>query len=543
MSVLSNRTAIALAMLVVIVTSHAARADEFDTSKIRGTVTDAAGGAVAGADVWVKRTEGGPPELAHFAEWKTTTDKDGKYELTLRYAKGKTLFVREVFAETRGYVRAAPDLKIPLQGGNNASLDFKLNKGDLIAGVMPLPLLPWERNMPAESLADVKTRYFVVDGPTVNEKLLNGRVYHTDADGKFEFYLPHGEYTLSVLGYDAEPLEWKGIKSGQRGLELKVPPFEWKPESVGKVFDELWDAMNLNYSYFFLKKDVDWKALHDTFRPAAVKSKNAAELAAVLKEMLAPLDDMHVWIETPTGTVYTSKRGGYAYNGNSVVTLAQLDARVQCGNFAMVGKTKPYGFGYLLMLRQSSANAADVKTAVEAIQKLRDVPGFVVDLRAANGGDESLAREIARQFCPKDTVYAKSKFRDGPEHQFGQIYDRLLLAARDAYTNPVICLIGPGAVSSGEGFVEMMICLPNVTTVGMPTRGASGNPKTKPLGRSGLTVYYSSWVDMLPNGKTIEGVGIPPDIRVDLTTAAYAATDPTLEKGLEVLRSKVAAAR
>jgi C-terminal processing protease CtpA/Prc len=89
----------------------------------------------------------------------------------------------------------------------------------------------------------------------------------------------------------------------------------------------------------------------------------------------------------------------------------------------------------------------------------------------------------------------------------------------------------------------MMKSLPNVTTVGMPTRGASGNPNAMPLARTGLMVYYSSWVDMLPNGKTFEGVGIPPDIRVDLPTAAYATADPTLEKGLEVLRSKVAAAR
>jgi carboxyl-terminal processing protease len=179
-----------------------------------------------------------------------------------------------------------------------------------------------------------------------------------------------------------------------------------------------------------------------------------------------------------------------------------------------------------------------------AIRKLRAAPGFVVDLRTANGGSEPLALEIARLFCAKAAVYAKSKYRDGPGHdQFGQTHDRLLPATPDAYTKPVVCLIGPGAVSSGEGFVKMMKCLPHVTTVGMPTRGASGNPNAKPLARTGLMVYYSSWVDMLPNGAIYEGVGIPPDIRVDLPSAAYAIADPTLEKGLGVLRSKLAAAR
>src|SRR5262249_10839039 len=159
---------------------------------------------------------------------------------------------------------------------------------------------------------------------------------------KFEFYVPHGEYTLSDLGfYDGDPLEWKGIKSGQRGLELTVPPFAWTPENVGKVFDDFWNGMDENYSYFFLKKDVDWKALHINFRLAALKAKNAEELTAVLKDMLAPLNDLHVWISTPSGIVPTAKTGGYVYNGNRDVTFSQLEDRVECGKFAIVGKTKP----------------------------------------------------------------------------------------------------------------------------------------------------------------------------------------------------------
>jgi C-terminal processing protease CtpA/Prc len=50
-------------------------------------------------------------------------------------------------------------------------------------------------------------------------------------------------------------------------------------------------------------------------------------------------------------------------------------------------------------------------------------------------------------------------------------------------------------------------------------------------------------IAMLPSGETFEGVGIAPEIRVDVPRAAYASADPTLEKGLEVLRSKLAAAK
>ncbi len=126
---------------------------------------------------------------------------------------------------------------------------------------------------------------------------------------------------------------------------------------------------------------------------------------------------------------------------------------------------------------------------------------------------------------------------------FTEEYERILPASPDAYTKPVVCLIGPGAVSSGEGFVKMMKCLPNVTTVGLSTRGASGNPAPYQLSNTGLTVYFSRWVDMMPNGKSFESVGIPPDIVVNEPPSAYADRDPTLDKGLEILRQKVASVK
>src|SRR5205807_3503568 len=103
---------------------------------------------------------------------------------------------------------------------------------------------------------------------------------------------------------------------------------------------------------------------------------------------------------------------------------------------------------------------------------------FFVDLREANGGNESLALEIARLFCGKQTIYARSKYRSGKKHdEFGQVYDRVLPASDKPYLKPVVCILGQRCVSSGEGFAQMMKCLPHVATVGENTRGASGNPR------------------------------------------------------------------
>src|SRR6185369_14051716 len=108
------------------------------------------------------------------------------------------------------------------------------------------------------------------------------------------------------------------------------------------------------------------------------------------------------------------------------------------------------------------------------------------------------------------------------------------------YVKPVVCLLGPGCVSSGEGFAKMLKALPHVTTVGLPTRGSSGNPGGVEVGDTGLTVYFSRWVDMLPDGTPIEGRGVPVKIKVEVPADGYKDADPTLAKALELLRTKAA---
>jgi hypothetical protein len=332
-----------------------------------------------------------------------------------------------------------------------------------------------------------------------------------------------------------------GLGSGRQ----ERPRFAYTPESVGAAFDTMWQAMDRDYSHFILKPDVDWKALREKYRPRACLTKNARELAAVLKEMLACMKDGHVWIERANGEFIGTYGKPWEYNGNRKVVLGQLTDTVACGQFATVGKTRADGFGYFLMTRQSAATKETVARAVAAIEALREAPAFVIDLRNANGGNELFARQIAQLFCGEAVVYAKSKFRNGEAHAaFTADYSRTLPAAKSgkAYLKPVVCLIGPGCVSSGEGFAQMMRALPHVNLVGLPTRGSSGNPGSVAVGDTGLTVYFSRWVDMLPDGTPIEGKGVPPAITVDVPADSYRDGDPTLDKALEVLRKRVAGA-
>src|SRR5437764_1289946 len=101
------------------------QAVEFDSAQIAGTVTDAAGKPISGVSVMVNRTTGARMDLKSMV-LPAITDTDGRYELTLRFAKGETAVVREVFAEKKGFVRAGPPLEIPLHAGEKANLAFSL---------------------------------------------------------------------------------------------------------------------------------------------------------------------------------------------------------------------------------------------------------------------------------------------------------------------------------------------------------------------------------------------------------------------------------
>jgi hypothetical protein len=505
--------------------------DDVKSARVEGTVRDPAGKPIVGATVLINRTtdalpEGGLPT--------TKTDDQGAYKLELRYRGPTPIVVREVWAVAKGYVRGEERKAYRLEDRAVERIEFELEPGEILAGSIHFPetsrrAAPRKGSKQADIL-EVRGKGF--------------QQYHLAEGGRFEIYVPAGVYAIRCLNR-IPVAEWSGLKSGSRALKLEPKPVVLDEQKLGELFDRVWSAFDQRYSYFIVKKDVDWDALKRLYRPQALKAKGVEQFVEVLKEMLAHLKDLHVWIDR-SGTVEGCyPPPPYERNWSRAATLAALEVkgRVDCG-FALVGKTKADGFGYFLTVRQSVADEAGVRKAVDAIRSLHEVPGFIVDLRQANGGDERKAQTIASLFCRTDTIYALSKYRNGPAHDaFTNNLERKLVASRAPYTRPVVCLIGPGAVSSGEGFVKMMMALPQVTTVGRPTRGASGNPKPVELPELNIAAYFSHWVDMTPDGQTFEGVGLAPDVLVELPATSHADRDPTLECGIEVLRTRVAALR
>ena len=498
-----------------------------ERASLHGTVRDPEGKPIAAAIVAITGTEGGALDRR-----PAKSGSDGKYTLSVGVKPGGMVRVTQVSVQAAGFIRFDEEFTRPLilRPGKTVELDFVLAPGEVLAGRVEVPLTRGERR--AGLKLDERQFGFSARGPSFK------RFFATEKGGAFEVWVPKGTYTVELLGEPGwPPVRLERVQSGTRGLKLAVVEPTVPEATLAAAFDALWQDMDRHYSYFELKK-IDWKALHDRFRPQAVKAGTARQFVDVLDEMLAHLRDGHVWIDWSGQTIAPYLTPPRPENYNRQAVLATLEGVTPCGEFAVIGKTKD-GFGAFVMIHQSKADKASVAKAVELIRAM-NVPGFLVDLRTANGGNELLAQEIARQFCGKDVVYAKSKYRNGPLHaDFGPDHERVLKAVEKPFLKPVVCLIGPRCVSSGEAFAKMMKCLPHVTTVGADTRGSSGNPRPFKLPGVDVTVFYSRWIDMMPDGSLVEGVGVAPAVELTFPRNAYSQGDPTWEKAREILRKKV----
>jgi len=285
---------------------------------------------------------------------------------------------------------------------------------------------------------------------------------------------------------------------------------------------------------FFQAHGIDWKALTARYRPALQAARTPSAFADALVPWLAALKDGHIWIEAPghrRRAVYAPK---VTPNFALPQILARLKSRRQVLRNVLAGRTKA-GYGYLA-IGSMEGSGPQLGQLDGAWRSLFDAPAIVLDLRADAGGREVWGQRLLGCLTDVPVAYARSKVRAGTDHgAFREQPVRVVAPRKDArYRGPVIALIGPGTVSSGEGMAMMLRALPQVTLIGQTTRGSSGNPQPLAL-PNGVTVWYSRWISMFPDGTPLERHGVEPDVRVEHVPGG----DATFDKALAILQARL----
>jgi len=231
-----------------------------------------------------------------------------------------------------------------------------------------------------------------------------------------------------------------------------------------------------------------------------------------------------------------------------------------------VGLQRPDGTRFdVEIMRQVYSVAADVATDVlpsgsayirfdgfqppiikefrQALERFRNSPGIVIDLRRNGGGDLSVLLPIAGYFFGKKTLFAKDSTRTGkPLSEFAGILHLPLelyvgRAGDQIYSGPVVILVGPRSASSSEVFAAGMQDTQRAKTVGSPTCGCVlGIAKPRVMKGGGvLELSEVSWFS--PKGRKLEGTGIMPDEPVVTTVAdLQQKRDPVIAEAEKTLR-------
>jgi carboxyl-terminal processing protease len=209
------------------------------------------------------------------------------------------------------------------------------------------------------------------------------------------------------------------------------------------------------------------------------------------------------------------------------------------------------GVAYLKMAQFTSQVRSQVDAALEELD-VNSRSGLILDLRGNPGGLLSAATEIASLFLEEGDILIE-EFGDGEERIFrvqdGTVYEVFSSGEERIYTRnaaysgvrvPVVVLVDARSASASELVVGAWRDYNVVTLVGTTTFGkGSVQVQNTLVNGGGMRLTIARW--LTPNGLSISGEGITPDIIVELPDDfdLEEDEDPQLQAALDFIRSLV----
>jgi carboxyl-terminal processing protease len=163
----------------------------------------------------------------------------------------------------------------------------------------------------------------------------------------------------------------------------------------------------------------------------------------------------------------------------------------------------------------------------------KDVKGVILDLRNDPGGYLDKATDVASAWVGDQVVVS--------EQQQDKITDRYHGTGTAKLKGiPTVVLVNQGSASASEIVAGALQDYKDATLVGMKTFGkGSVQDYNEFPDKSSVKITIAEW--LTPNGRSIDKVGIQPDVQVDKTQDDYNANrDPQLDKAVEILTGKPA---
>lgn len=315
-------------------------------------------------------------------------------------------------------------------------------------------------------------------------------------------------------------------------------PTEPSSSDTLQLFEEVWLTFDEQYSYFE-HRAVDWEQVGERYRNEFTSPLSPNQFAEQLALMLSELEDRHVNVVRPDGTYVDVYNPSWDRNFTdnprnrySLVGLTTLGEGVIWHGWLLDS------VAYIRIdSLTTEAFGAIYEDDIENLFSLySSASGMILDVRANSGGNENFGLSIASRFTEESRVYGYVQYREGAGHgDFGELITKTLHPSTGShFLGPVVTLIGGRNMSSAEWFALMLDVCPNVTLLGAPTAGSSGNPAWYTL-ENGVQYSVSRWIAYRPDMVVLEGTGITPDVLIEPGASFDSSREYVIEAALEIL--------
>ena len=210
--------------------------------------------------------------------------------------------------------------------------------------------------------------------------------------------------------------------------------------------------------------------------------------------------------------------------------VMRADVNISYASYELLGEDVGY-----VSIAQFSGDAADRFDEALGYFKGHNVKGMVIDLRNNPGGFLSEVNRIADKILPKGViVYIQD--RAGARKDY--------YSDAEMYDIPVVVLVNRMSASASEIMAAAVQALDRGKVVGVTTYGKGVVQTMKTFEEDGAGMQYTSSSYFDARGRSIDGVGVTPDVEVPLEGERVPMrpdpeSDNQLSRALEVLREEM----
>ena len=235
----------------------------------------------------------------------------------------------------------------------------------------------------------------------------------------------------------------------------------------------------------------------------------------VLRRILGPAD---------TDVTLTIQREGEAEPFDVTIRRATIEM------VSVRGEMLDNNIAYIELSTFGEKTTDELKAELKTLMD-QNPSGLILDLRNNGGGYLTTAIEVTSQFVNKGVVMYE-EYGDGTRREYNALRGGL------ATDIPLVVLVNEGTASASEITAGAIQDYGRGQLVGVTTFGKGSVQSWVPLNNNegAVRVTIARW--LTPDSRQIHGVGLTPDVVVELTEEDFEAErDPQLDKAIELLTS------